>query len=253
YRMKVANNCGGQATSTVATVTVNNVPTPPAPSATQNACGPQILHMDTGDLPTGVNWFWQGTNQTGESTQYNAANEDYQADQSGTYYVGAVSGGCWSYSSVLVTVNPLPPDPSLTAALEVSSNVCGPRIITSTTSPPGGVYWFWQGTNSNGVSVLYNAEDSYDVSTEGSDEYYMRALLGSNGRCSATSESIVVNVNLNLTQPPVPTPSSNECGPRTLTVTGPPPSGEQWYWQGTEENGTSTETEHDASLPYTVT
>src|SRR5690606_26340214 len=75
YRMKVANNCGGQPTSTVATVTVNNVPTPPAPSATQNACGPQILHMDTGDLPTGVNWFWQGTNQTGESTQYNAANE----------------------------------------------------------------------------------------------------------------------------------------------------------------------------------
>src|SRR5690606_17562206 len=42
-------------------------------------------------------------------------------------------------------------------------------------------------------------------------------------------------------------------GPRTLTVTGPPPSGEQWYWQGTEENGTSTETEDDASLPYTVT
>ncbi|MDN5203083.1 DUF1593 domain-containing protein [Fulvivirgaceae bacterium BMA10] len=48
--------------------------------------------------------------------------------------------------------------------------------------------------------------------------------------------------------PSVPVVSNNNCGPKILTR-GSPPSGETWYWQGTNANGTSTT---DAATTYSA-
>ena len=275
-------------------VSINEAPlAPPEPTVSANSCGSKILTIPNigpgvdeqpietideiandqidGGPPTGVTWYWQGTNATGESTNYNAVGS-YTANSSGTYYVRALnSTGCWSLPrSVDVIVNPIPGPPT---APSISDNSCGNKTLTRG-NPPSGVTWYWQTTSTGQVTT--NSSPTYTVSS--TRTVYLRAR--STAGCWGSARTVNVTVNAIPAQPPAPYVSNNTCGDRTLSFTGSmpefedpvfegpdgvegidnpidptpplaPPSGVTWYWQGTDSNGFLTT--QNANQDYVVT
>lgn len=209
-------------------------------SVSTNTCGAKTLTR--GAPPTGVTWYWQGTNFNGTSTANSATT--YSADVSGTYYLRARnnSTGCWSLSSRSVVVAITPTLPSAW----ISSNDCGSSTLTRGT-PPTGTVWYWQGTNATGTSTT-NSSSTYNVTSSGT--YYIRARITSSNCWSPTSLAISVTVNNLPSVPPSPTISSNTCGAKTLSM-GAPPAGTTYYWQGNNPSG--TDTSYPASAAYTAT
>jgi YD repeat-containing protein len=78
-------------------------PTPSSPTISSQTCTTATL-TKSGNPPSGVTWYWQGTNSAGTSTANNATS-NYTATSSGTYYIRARnSSGTWSASSASVSV-----------------------------------------------------------------------------------------------------------------------------------------------------
>ena len=152
----------------------------------------------------------------------------YTVNSSGTVYLRArIEPGCWSDArSATVTVNPLPNQPS---SLSVSTNSCGPKVITRG-SPVDGSTWYWQ-TSASGTSTT-NSSGSYTVNNSGT--VYLRARSGAG--CWGPSISINVNVVDVPVAPDAPTATYGF--DEAILAMGQPPSGVQWLWQGADPNGT---------------
>lgn len=89
-------------TVTVSAAAVPATPNPPLISS-QN-CTSAILTKN-GNPPSGVTWYWQGTNSAGTSTSANAVS-NYTVTSSGSYYLRARnSSGTWSTSSAVLGVS----------------------------------------------------------------------------------------------------------------------------------------------------
>jgi RHS repeat-associated protein len=243
YYLRARNNTSGCWSSSASVrVTINGAPSNPAtPSVSSNTCGSKTLTRPT--PPSGVTWYWQGTNSSGKSTSNSSTT--YSATSSGRYYIRAKnnSTGCWSnaLTSVYVTVNPVPSRPAVPT---VSGNTCGAKTLTRST-PPSGVTWYWQGKSSGGTSTS-SSSPTYTASSSGT--YYLRARNNTTG-CWSSSASVRVTINGAPSNPATPSVSSNTCGSKTLTRPTPP-SGVTWYWQGTNSSGKSTS---NSSTTYSTT
>lgn len=225
----VLQSCFVQANSSAATITVNALPSTPSAPTIQSNCGTAVFAM--GSAPGGVTWYWQDTNASGTSTANSSST--YSTSASGTYYLRARNNttGCWSSSSssVSVTVNALPSAPSA----PTSNDNCGYSVLTRGT-PPGGVTWYWQGSNPNGTSTA-DASSTYTV--YGASTYYIRAY--SSAGCWSSSSTAVNSSPLPAPDPPsTPTSSGNTCGDVTLYFNGSPGANTWWAWQ-TSPTGTS--------------
>ena len=163
------NTTGCWSSASSKSVTVYPIPTNPrAPSISSNTCGAKTLSRVT--PPSGVTWYWQGTTENGSSTSNSSST--YSVSSSGTYYIQAKNSAasCWSLPGTVVSVTVIdypsnPPTPS------ASTNTCGNKTLTRGT-PPGGVTYYWQGTNSSGTSTS-NSSSTYSASSSGT--YYLRA------------------------------------------------------------------------------
>ncbi len=95
------------------------------------------------------------------------------------------------HGSLQVTVNaviappPTPPNPT------VPIQDCTSATLQVSGTPPLGVTWYWQGTNSTGTSTGQSASSNYSVTASGT--YYIRAR-NSNGLWSSGSASVVVTL-----------------------------------------------------------
>nr|WP_299381216.1 DUF6443 domain-containing protein [Allomuricauda sp.] len=89
-----------------------------------------------------------------------------------------------------------PPQAPNTPNLVANSNGCGQVTLERSGNPSSGVTWYWQGTNSNGVSTASsnNAENNDYVATQ-SGTYYIRAR-GSNGLWSSSVARAVTVIDL---------------------------------------------------------
>ncbi len=216
-------------------VTVNSIPAPSNPTSNSPQCY-TVTITRSGTPPTGTTWYWQGTNANGTSTSLGSGTT-YSASSSGTYYIRALnSSGCWSSSSgsinVLITGNPLSPANPIS-----NSPQCSSVTITRVGTPPSNVSWFWQGSSSNGFSTALGSGLSFTANSSGT--YYIRAKNNNTGCWSDQSGSVNVIVSSPL-PPPNPTSNSPQCSSAIINRSGSPASGEIWYWQDTNSNGTST-------------
>lgn len=142
------------------------------------------------------------------------------------------AGGSYYYATLNVSSNSCAPKPVVSFSL--SSDVCAPRQLSYTGTPPSGVTWYWQ-TSSSGTSMS-NSTNSYSVVTPGT--YYVRAY--NNASSCWGSESASYTVSTVTAGPPVPTTptaDTNTCGSKAL-FHDDPPTGVTWYWQQTAD-GTS--------------
>ncbi|MCF2875877.1 MULTISPECIES: DUF6443 domain-containing protein [unclassified Tenacibaculum] len=198
---------------------------PNNPVVSQNNCGNTVLSRGT--PPSGVTWYWQGTNSNGTSTSN--SNSTYTASTSGYYYLRArSSNGLWSSSSSLIYVS-IYTIPSVPPTASVSNN-CGSSVLTKG-SQPSGVTFYWQ-SSASGTSTSNSANS---ITRTSGSVYYLRARNNSTG-CWSSARTVSYSVK---TIPSVPSASvSNNCGSSVLTK-GSQPSGVTFYWQSSA-SGTST-------------
>jgi hypothetical protein len=98
YRAVVKNGACGEANSSIATITVNPLPVPViTPSGPTTFCAGGSVNLTASG---GTTYLWTPGSQT--STTINVTS-------SGTYTVTATSLGCSASTSIIVTVNPIPP------------------------------------------------------------------------------------------------------------------------------------------------
>lgn len=199
------------------------VATPPPPTITSNVtCGNKTITRAT--PPTGITYYWQGT-ACGTSTANSSVN--YVVSTSGSYKLRArSSSGVWSSacSSISVTINKIPSNPPLPT---VSTNNCGPKVLTRAT-PPAGTTYFWQtlcGTNTASSAATYTAVTS--------GTYRLRARTTA-GCWSPTCTAVSVTVKA---FPPIPVISITN----SVLSTGSA-SAYQWYKDSVIITGETSQT-----------
>ncbi|MCF2936644.1 MULTISPECIES: hypothetical protein, partial [unclassified Tenacibaculum] len=202
-------------------VTVKSVvpSTPSVPTISQDKCGGVVLSRGT--PPSGVTWYWQGTNSNG--TTASNSYSGYTVTSSGRYYLRARnnSSGLWSTSSssIQVTVKTVPSTPS---AATLTKN-CGSTVLTKG-SQPGGITWYWQ-SSASGTST---SNSSSSITRTSGSVYYLRARNNSTG-CWSPVRTVSYSINTVPSTPSAATVTKN-CGNTVLTK-GSQPGGITYYWQ----------------------
>jgi hypothetical protein len=145
---------------------------------------------------------------------------------------------------------PVAAPPAPTQAPGVPDCVTGSTIDVVGT-PVAGTEWYWQ-TTASGTSTADLYAGPYTIFGNGT--YYLRTRHIASGIWSATSSSVVVTNFFAPAAPGTPVAAMNPVcitdGGTTITTTAAP-LGEEYYWQGTSEFGTSIL--DDASAPFAVT
>jgi hypothetical protein len=221
--------------TTVATIT----PTPAA--VCENSTG------NTASGPAGMTAYaWGITNGTITSAT-NTQSITYTAGASGTVTLSlTVTGpnGCIVANSAPVTINAIPPTPTITPG--GPTTFCAGGSVTLTSSIASGNQWFLNGNPIGGaISQAYiaTASGSYTVTTT------------ANGCASATSGATVVTVNpLPLTPTITPGGPTTFCAGGSVGLTSSSASGNQWFLNGNPIGGATNQLyTATASGNYTVT
>lgn len=120
---------GGPCTAATATgsIIVNTLPAAPGnPTSNSPQCNPGGVTLTrSGNPGVGITWYWQ-TTATGTSTANNASSS-LVVNTSGTYYIRAFNGNCWSTGSgaLAVTVNnPISSLATPTSPANGATNTC---------------------------------------------------------------------------------------------------------------------------------
>ncbi|WP_237561837.1 DUF6443 domain-containing protein [Flagellimonas algicola] len=225
---------------------------PPAPNiptvvANSNGCGQATLQR-SGNPPSGVTWYWQGTNSSGTSTSssLNAANNNYTATQTGTYYIRARGGnGLWSPSaSRAVSVIDLEPGVIENNNVSICSGDDPPQIdsFEEAYGSVGGHTYQWERSLNGGAwTEIGNANDSFYDPPAGltlNAKYRRKASCG--------SQEVISN-EATVTVDPLPGIASgndvSRCGSGTLTLSATAgTNGNSIRWYSTSTGGTSLHT-----------
>jgi RHS repeat-associated protein len=97
----------------------------------------------------------------------------------------------------------------------------------------------WQLMANRGTIISSNNWSATITWTTPGVEYMNVSYKNQFGTTSSISYSVTVNT-VNPSVPSTPIITNRGCGQSTLSRNGTPPTGVTWYWQGKDENGTST-------------
>src|SRR5262249_18709953 len=161
YTVVVTTNGCSSAPSAATTVTVK--PIPPTPTVT--AGGPTTFCAG-GNVTlrsisaTGNQWYVNG------NPIPTATNQNFVATAAGSYTVVVTTNGCSSAPSaaITVTVNPIPPTPTVTAG--GPTTFCAGGSVTLTSSSATGNQWFLNGApipGATGQNFVATAAGNYTV------------------------------------------------------------------------------------------
>ncbi len=224
--------------------------TPATPTIANNNCGE--VRLSRGSPPSGVTWYWQGTNSNGTSTANSSTT--YTVSATGRYYLRArSSGGVWSTSSSSVNVSSIT---QFTAgSISGAQTICAggdPGTITNTASAVGNGFnnYQWQiATSENGSysNISGATGTSYNPPVLTSTRWYRRRVNSCGGQ-NKYSNKIRILVN------PAPSTASGSnrerCGPGTLTLTASPGSnGNTIRWYSASSGGTLLRTGTSYTTP----
>ncbi|WP_430403559.1 PKD domain-containing protein [Fluviicola sp.] len=228
YTVTVSNgSCSSGSAATV--VTVNPLPAVPtiAASGSTTFCSGGSVTL-TSSAATGNTW------STGATTQ------SITVTISGSYTVTVSNGSCSSTSvATAVTVNPIPPVPTI--ATSGPTSFCSGGSVTLTSSAATGNTW---STGATTQSITVTTSGSYTVTVSSSG-------------CSSASAPTAITVN------PIPTVTASNNGPlcvnQPLNLTATGTAGGTYSWTGPNSFNSTSQNPSVASMTssdfgvYTVT
>ncbi|MBL0183360.1 MAG: hypothetical protein IPP96_14125, partial [Chitinophagaceae bacterium] len=231
--------CGS--TSADRVVTVN----PPPATPTITAGGP-LTFCDGGSVlltsssATGNQWYKDGTPVSG------ATGQSYPATTSGLYRVVVTALGCSSAPSdiTVVTVNPIPATPTITAGGPLT--FCDGGSVLLTSSSATGNQWY-----KDNVLISGETNQTYTATTSGS----YTVLVTSLGCSSLSSEATVVTVNATTVISVQPAGGAICAGGNILlsvTATGTGTLHYQWKKDGSNVGADANTYSATAAGTYTV-
>jgi hypothetical protein len=182
---------------------VNIIPLPATPANPVEvgtpSCSTGGTIQEVGSAPSGETWYWQ-TTATGTSTA-SPASTPLTIFVNGTYYINSYNAtyNLWSAGVGSVTVTDFPAGPSSPPSPTAGQNpICAGGGTTLTeAAAPGGVSFYWEGTNPTGTSTANNASSSYSLSAAGT--YYVMAQDNTTGCWSSLAGNIVITSTLTPT------------------------------------------------------
>jgi hypothetical protein len=240
YNVVVTQSGCPSAPSASTTVTVTPSPATPTitPGGSTTFCQGGSVTL-TSSSASGNQWSLNG-NPIGGAT-----NTTYVATASGNYTVVVTTSGCPSAPSAAttVTVNPIPPTPTITPG--GPTTFCAGGSVTLTSSGASGNQWSLNGNPIGGAT-----NTTYAAIASGN----YTVVVTMSGCSSAPSSATTVTVN-----PSPATPTITPGGPTTfctggsVTLTSSGASGNQWSLNGNPIGGaTNTTYVATASGNYTV-
>ena len=222
--------------SSLATVTVNSLPTANAgTTATLTCAAPTAVLSGSG----GGTYAWTGPGITG-----GAATSTPTVNAAGNYSLAVTSAaGCTStLASVAISQNTTAPSPTASNSTTLS---CVVNTVALTGGPASGVTYQWSGPGFSGGTTSQNA-----IATA-AGTYTLKVTDAVNG-CTATA---VTTVAQNTTAPS-PTASNSTtltCSNLTAALTGGPGAGVTYQWLGAGFSGGTTSQNATATAPGTYT
>jgi uncharacterized repeat protein (TIGR03803 family) len=218
FRRKVLS---GSCVSVSSVVTINYSPIPPTPSITAGTTttfcvGASVIL--TSNAPNGNQWYKDGIAIGG------ATATTLNVTTSGSYTTIVTLNGCSSPASnaIVVTVNPIPPAPTITAGGAIT--FCQGGSVTLTSSASSGNQWYKDGVAIGGATAT-----TLNVTTSGS--YTVNVTLSS---CvSVISNAIAVLVN---PLPPTPTITASGNILQSSSL-----SGNQWFLNAAPISGANNQ------------
>lgn len=182
YVQTTVNGC--TSTRTAVTVTVNSIPAAPTASGVSICAGTTASLTATG---SSGNYQWYNAASAGTLLSSSANFTTPTLNSNTTYYVQAMNGSCAGpRTAVTVTVNSIPPNPTI-----VGASICSGNSATLTATAPGGTYVWWtasSGGTSLGTGIAYNTGTLTTTTT-----YYVETTV--NGCKSAGRTAVTVTVS----------------------------------------------------------
>ncbi len=220
YSVRVSNGGSCTAVSAITTVTVNTSPPVPVITAggptTFCAGGNVVLTSSAG---TGNQWLKDAVAVSA------ATNTAYTATAAGSYSVRVTNaGGCTALSApAIITVNPAPPIPVITASGPTSFCAGGNVVLTS--SAATGNQWVKDAVVLSGITTA-----AFPVNAAGVYSVQVTNAAG----CTVSSSNITITVS---TVPPKPviTQNGNQLSSSATT-------GNQWFKDGVAVAGATAQT-----------
>jgi len=222
YVVGITNGCASARTAVIAAV----LPTPAAPTAPGvTTCYGSVTNLHASSV-AGAVFDWFDVPAGGTSL---ISSPDYTTPvltTTTTYYVQASVNGCIGpRTAVTVTVNAIPPAPTVA---DVST--CSGSAATLTATAPGGTYQWFGSATSNTILGTGNTFTTPVLFT--SDTYYVQATIGG---CTGPRAAVNVTVNPSPTAPTAP--GQTICSGSTATLTALGPGGNyEWYDAATGGN-----------------
>jgi RHS repeat-associated protein len=213
YLRAKCNTTWSTASLATSNVTVPILPGVPPSTTGASVCPNNIatLSASIGANGDGIRWYsaFSGGTLLGTGTSFPTPT----LSATNTYYACTYRNSPACESSRLAVVATVFTPPATPATPLISSNTCGPKILSYNGTPPAGVGWFWQGTNPNPLSADYTSPTATastftaatNTVTSTSIAYYIAARNSTTGcwNSSAASVSPVVDI------PPTPVPNVN--------------------------------------------
>jgi len=242
YTVVVSDNGCPSAASAITTVTVNPLPATPTitPGGPTTFCQGGSVNLNSSSA-SGNQWYLNGNPIGGATSQV------YSANASGNYTLVVTDGNsCASAPSTAttVTVNPLPPAPTINAGS--ATTFCQGGSVTLTSNSANGNQWYLNGNPIGGAT-----NNTYVATASGN---FTVAVTDANSCVSSPSVATSVTVN------PIPaTPTITPGGPTTfcaggsVTLQSSAATGNQWYLNGNPIGGATNQSYvATASGNYTV-
>jgi hypothetical protein len=269
YTVMVSDSAGS-ILSNIATLSVGTVPVPP--SITTQPSNQTIFAGQTatfsvvanGTSPLVYQWLKNGTAISGAtSSSYTTAAE--VTSDSGAQFTVTVSNsaGKVTSSAAILTVNPVPVAPSITAqpaSKTITASQTATFSVTATGTAPLSYQW-----HKNGTAISGATSSSYTTPAETtSDSGAQFTVVVSNSAGSVTSNAATLTVTAALapsitTQPASTTITAGQTATFSVTATGSAPLSYQWQKSGAAISGatsssyaTAAETTSDNGATFTV-
>jgi Secretion system C-terminal sorting domain len=175
---------------------------------------------------TGNQWLKDGKKIKG------SAQQNYTAKISGIYSVQSSNGKVCTISSLplLVTVNALPPKPSVKA--DGSTVFCGGDSVKLTSSSPGGNQWL-----KDGVNIQNATSKTLVVKTSG-----IYQVMVSNGSCQSMSDALVVSAFNQTPLTILPAGPVTVCSGDSIVLSSSSTAGNLWFKNGIIIKGATHQT-----------